>query len=173
MTDTPPGGSSRSRESAATRGSIWTVPATVIATGLGSGYAPFAPGTAGSAVGLLLWWPISLLPLQAQVGLVVLVSLVGVAVAGHVARHVGIEDPGIVVVDEVCGMWLTLLALPLTPWTAAVGFFLFRALDVVKPFPARRFEAFHGGWGIMADDLMVAVYGNLAIRGGLFLWAMR
>jgi phosphatidylglycerophosphatase A len=153
--------------------SLWNLPATVIATGLGSGYSPFAPGTAGSAVGLLLWWPITMLSLPAQAGCVVLVSLVGVACAGHLARRVGLEDPGIVVVDEVAGMWLTLLGLPFTPWTAAAGFLIFRVLDVVKPFPARRLEALHGGWGIMADDLMVALYGNLLIRGGLLLWAGR
>jgi phosphatidylglycerophosphatase A len=156
-----------------TQRSFWTLPATVVATGLGSGYSPFAPGTAGSLVGLLLWWPITWLPLAVQAGLVVLVSLVGVAAAGHVARAVGLEDPGCVVVDEVAGMWLTLLALPLTPWTAAAGFFLFRILDVVKPFPARRLEGLHGGWGIMADDLMVALYGNVLIRLALHLWASR
>ncbi len=170
MTHTSKDAAPVSRETATTPRSVWTLPATVIATGLGSGYAPFAPGTAGSAVGLALWWPITMLPLWAQAALVLVVSLVGIAAGGHVARHVGLEDPGIVVIDEVCGMWLTLLALPLTPWTAAIGFLLFRVLDVVKPFPARRFETFHGGWGIMADDLMVGIYGNLAIRGGLLLW---
>jgi phosphatidylglycerophosphatase A len=146
------------------------VSATVIATGLGSGYSPFAPGTAGSALGLLLWWPMQSLGLPLQAAAVVLVSIVGVAAAHRVSRRLGIEDPGIVVVDEVAGMWLTLLALPLNPWTAAGGFFIFRALDVWKPFPARRFESFHGGWGIMADDLMVGVYGNLLLRAALWLW---
>jgi len=146
------------------------VPA-LIATGLGSGYSPLAPGTAGSALGLLLWWPMQTLGLRLQVVAVLVVSLVGVAAAEHVALRLGIEDPGIVVIDEVAGMWLTLLALPLTPWTATAGFLVFRALDVWKPFPARRLELLHGGWGIMADDLMVGVYGNLVLRGALWLWA--
>jgi len=146
----------------------------LLATGLGSGYSPFAPGTAGSAVGLVLWWwPLHTLSLPVQAGILLVVSILGVAAAGHVARRVGIEDPGIVVVDEVAGMWLTLFALPLTPWTAAAGFVLFRALDVWKPFPARRLESLPGGWGIMADDLMVALYGNVLLRGALWLWPGR
>lgn len=144
--------------------------ATAVATGLGSGYSPFAPGTAGSALGLVLWWPMQSLTLPVQASIVLVVSALGVAAAHRVSRRLGIEDPGIVVIDEVAGMWLTLLALPLTPWTAAAGFLLFRVLDVWKPFPARQLEALHGGWGIMADDLMVGVYGNLFLRGVLWLW---
>ncbi len=142
----------------------------LVATGFGSGYSPFAPGTAGSAVGLLLWWPLVLTPLWVQAGTIILVSLVGVFAATHVARAVGLKDPGIVVVDEVVGMWLSLFALPFTPWTAAVGFFLFRALDVWKPFPARRLELLPEGWGIVADDLMVGLYANILLRAGLWLW---
>ena len=61
-------------------------------------------------------------------------------------------------------MWVTLLFLPLTPLTAAIGFFAFRAMDVLKPYPARQLEHLHGGWGIMADDLMAGVYANLLVR---------
>src|SRR5258708_23089694 len=104
----------------------------LVATGLGSGYAPFAPGTAGSALGLLLWWPLASTPLWAQAGAILLVSIVGVFAATHVARSVGLKDPGIVVVDEVVGMWLSLFALPFTPWTAAARFLLLRVLDACK-----------------------------------------
>jgi phosphatidylglycerophosphatase A len=140
------------------------VVARAIATGLGSGYAPVAPGTAGSAVGLLLFWPLARLPPVAQVVLLVALVLAGVAAASHVARRLGLEDPGVVVVDEVAGMWVTLLFLPLTPFTAAAGFVAFRVMDVFKPYPARQLEHLHGGWGIMADDLMAAVYANLLVR---------
>jgi phosphatidylglycerophosphatase A len=138
--------------------------ATLIATGFGSGYSPFAPGTAGSAVGLLLFWPLALAPVAWQVGLTAAVCAAGVAAASHLARSLGIEDPGVVVIDEVVGMWVTLLFLPLTPFTAAVGFFAFRAMDVWKPWPARQLEHLHGGWGIMADDVMAGVYANLLVR---------
>jgi phosphatidylglycerophosphatase A len=138
--------------------------ARLIATGLGSGYSPVAPGTAGSAVGLLLYWPLARLPIAAQVAITVGVLFAGVAAASHLARRLGIEDPGVVVIDEVVGMWVTLLFLPLTPLTAAVGFVAFRVMDVFKPYPARQLENLHGGWGIMADDLMAGIYANLLVR---------
>ncbi|MFN8095296.1 MAG: phosphatidylglycerophosphatase A [Vicinamibacteria bacterium] len=94
----------------------------------------------------------------------------GVAAAGHVARSIGIEDPGLVVVDEVAGQWITLAALPFTPAVALAGFFLFRLMDVVKPWPARDLERLHGGWGIMLDDVAAGVMAHLALRAGLALW---
>lgn len=139
---------------------------TIIATAFGSGYSPIAPGTAGSAVGLLLFWPLHQLPAAAQVAAVVVLYFVGVAASTRVARGVGIEDPGIVVVDEVVGMWTSLLFLPLTPTMAVAGFLLFRVLDVFKPYPARQFESLPGGWGIMTDDLMAGIYANLLLRAG-------
>ena len=137
---------------------------TLVATGLGCGYAPVAPGTVGSLLGLALFWPLT--RLEAPVQLVALAALVllGVWAATLVARRLGVEDPSVVVVDEVAGMWVTLLFLPLTPLSAAAGFFVFRVMDVVKPFPARRFERLPGGWGIMADDLMAGIYANLVVR---------
>ena len=86
------------------------------------------------------------------------------------AERVGLKDPGIVVVDEVLGQWVTLLALPFTPATAALGFLLFRAMDIVKPWPARDLERLPGGWGIMADDVAAGVYAHLALRVGLLVW---
>lgn len=139
---------------------------TVVATALGSGYSPVAPGTAGSAVGLLLFWPLYLLPAAAQVAAVAILFFAGVAASTRVARGVGLEDPGIVVVDEVVGMWTSLLFLPLTPLTALAGFVLFRILDVFKPYPARQLESLPGGWGIMSDDLMAGIYANLLLRAG-------
>ena len=144
--------------------------AAIVATGLGAGYSPIAPGTAGSLVGLLLFWPLRTLPAALQVAALVVVFLAGTAAATRVARASGIEDPGIVVVDEVVGMWTSLLFLPFTPVTAALGFVLFRIFDVVKPYPARDLEALPGGWGIMSDDLMAGVYANLALRVVMLVW---
>ena len=123
--------------------------ATLVATGLGSGYSPVAPGTAGSLVGLALFWPLHRLPVAAQVIAVVLVFLAGVASAGVVSVRAGKKDPGLVVVDEVAGMWTSLLLLPFTPAVAAVAFVAFRIMDVTKPYPARQLEALPRGWGIM------------------------
>ncbi|MBI3932855.1 MAG: phosphatidylglycerophosphatase A [Acidobacteria bacterium] len=144
--------------------------ATALATGFGSGYSPFAPGTAGSAVGLLLFWPLQALPPAQQVVAVAVVFFLGVAASTHVARRAGLDDPGCVVVDEVVGQWVTLLFLPWTPGVALAGFFLFRVMDVIKPYPARDLEALHGGWGIMADDLVAGIYANLLVRVGLIVW---
>ncbi|HXK12163.1 MAG TPA: phosphatidylglycerophosphatase A [Vicinamibacteria bacterium] len=144
--------------------------ARVVATAFGSGYAPIAPGTAGSAVGLLLFWPMAALAWPWQLLASTLVFLVGALAAGRVATLVGLEDPGLVVVDEVVGQWVTLTALPFTPATAAIGFLLFRVMDVVKPWPARDLERLPGGWGIMADDVAAGVWAHLALRAGLALW---
>ena len=100
------------------RGS-WTFWRGCVATAFGSGYSPFAPGTAGSAVGLLLFWPMAGWGWPWQVGACLALLLVGALAATRVAERVGSKDPGIVVVDEVLGQWVTLLALPFTPATAA------------------------------------------------------
>jgi phosphatidylglycerophosphatase A len=141
-----------------------------VATAFGSGYSPFAPGTAGSAVGVLLFWPMAGWPWPWQAGACLALLLVGALAATRVAQSVGSKDPGIVVVDEVLGQWLTLLALPFTPATAVLGFLLFRAMDIVKPWPARDLERLPGGWGIMADDVAAGVYAHLALRVGLLVW---
>jgi phosphatidylglycerophosphatase A len=144
--------------------------ARVIATAFGSGYSPVAPGTAGSAVGLLLFWPMAALPWRWQAAASAALFVVGSLAAGRVARRVGVKDPGIVVVDEVVGQWVTLAALPFTPVTAALGFLLFRAMDIVKPWPARDLERVPGGWGIMADDVAAGVYAHLLLRVLLAVW---
>jgi phosphatidylglycerophosphatase A len=157
---------------AAPRPRFTTACATVLATGFGSGYAPFAPGTAGSALGVLLFWPLQRLALAQQAVLGLVLFLVGVAAASNVARRLGQEDPSIVVWDEVIGMWVSLLALPFRPWIVILGFVLFRILDVVKPYPARDLERLPGGWGIMADDVMAGIYANLILRVGLLVWPL-
>ena len=125
---------------------------------------PLMPGTFGSLVGvgvflLLKFW-------LAQVVAIVLITWVGIWAATRTERVMALKDPGIVVVDEVVGMWTSLLFLPFTPVTAVAGFVLFRIMDVFKPYPARQFESLPGGWGIMTDDLMAGIYANLLLRAG-------
>jgi phosphatidylglycerophosphatase A len=137
------------------------------ATIFGVGYAPVAPGTFGSAAGLLIWW---LLPssLAVQLTAVLATFAIGVWSAGVAEECCNRVDPGHVVIDEVMGMLVTLLLNPVG-WAGALGgFLLFRIADVIKPYPARRFERLHGGLGIMADDAMAGVYANLALR--LCIW---
>ena len=139
-----------------------------LATALGAGYAPVAPGTWGSAVGLLLWLVLpASTPVQAFAIVVVVVA--GVWSGGVAERHFGRTDPGQVVIDEVAGMLVTLFLNPVGWVGAFAGFLLFRAADIVKPFPARRLERLHGGFGIMADDVMAGIYANLALRLGIWL----
>ena len=139
------------------------IPALLLSTALGVGYIPFAPGTFGSAAGLLLW---ALLPPSPGVQAITIVALfIGGSWSGTVAeRHFGRADPGQVVIDEVMGMLITLFLNPVGWGGALWGFILFRAADIVKPYPANRLERLHGGAGVMADDAMAAVYANLALR---------
>lgn len=141
----------------------------VFATGFGSGYSPFAPGTAGSAVGLLFVWAMSWLGVPGQITAVVVVSVLAMAAADIVASSLGLKDPGLIVADEIAGMMVTMVAIPLTLTSVTLGFVLFRIMDVVKPPPARQFEKFKGGIGIVADDLMAGVYAHLALRGILMV----
>jgi phosphatidylglycerophosphatase A len=85
--------------------------------------------------------------------------------AGTIAeRYFGGIDPGPVVLDEVVGMLITLAFIPVGVSGAIAGFVLFRVFDVIKPFPAGRLERLHGGFGVMADDAMAAIYANLSLR---------
>jgi phosphatidylglycerophosphatase A len=144
--------------------------ARLVATAFGSGYAPLAPGTAGSALGVLLFWPMARNAWPWQLAACVVVFFVGTAAAGRVARSLGVKDPGLVVIDEVAGQWLTLVSLPFTPFVVVAGFLLFRVMDVVKPWPARDLEGLPGGWGIMADDIAAGIYAQLALRVLLIVW---
>ena len=133
------------------------------ATALGVGYIPFAPGTFGSAAGLLLWAVLPASPLVQ--GAAILALFVVGSWSGSVAeRHFGRTDPGHVVIDEVMGMLMTLFLNPVGAWGGAGAFLLFRIADIIKPFPANRLERLPGGVGVMADDAMAAVYANLALR---------
>ena len=139
-----------------------------IATVGGIGYAPVAPGTFGSAAGLLVWWLLGQSP--AVQGVAIVAIFIAGSWGGNIAeRHFGRTDPGQVVVDEVMGMLITLWLNPVGWMGAVAGFLLFRLFDVIKPYPANRLEQLHGGIGVMADDGMAAIYANLALRLGLYL----
>jgi phosphatidylglycerophosphatase A len=151
--------------------------ALAIATVGGIGYVPFAPGTFGSAAGLLVWWLLGPSAIS-QGAAIVVVFAVGIWSASACERHFCRTDPGHVVIDEVLGMLITLFLNPVG-WAGALGgFLLFRIADVIKPFPANRFESLHGGLGVIADDAMAGVYANLALRlciwltGHLAIWSL-
>lgn len=135
------------------------------------GYFPFAPGTAGSAAALALFALVRWIGEPAvELGTIVAVFVIGVWAANGTEAALGRKDPGIVVIDEVLGMLITLALLPVSMTGILVGFLLFRALDVIKPYPAAQFESLHGGLGIMADDAVAGLYAYLLMRG--LIWLM-
>lgn len=133
--------------------------ALIIATAGGAGYFPFAPGTVGAAVGVAVYLLTRHLEPGLQIGVFVAVCAAGTWASAVAARHFGRDDPGHVVIDEVAGQLATLLLLDVGLWGTLAGFLIFRVLDIIKPWPANRLEALHGGFGIMADDVMAGAYG--------------
>lgn len=139
----------------------------LVATFFGCGKMKPGPGTWGSVAALLLWaaalWK---MPLAWQSGATLAAAIVAIAAgipAGtHVARASGRKDPSFVVIDEVAGQWITLIAAPLRWKTLLAGLILFRAFDILKPPPLRRLERFPAGTGIMLDD----------VGAGLYAWAL-
>lgn len=129
-------------------------PVLLLAHGLGSGLAPKAPGTFGTLAALLPWWVLAKLTLPLYLGVVLLAALAGIWLCGEAARKMGCDDPGSIVWDEWVGLWVALAGLPLQwPWVLA-GFVLFRWFDILKPWPVGWLDRrFHGGLGIMLDDL--------------------
>jgi phosphatidylglycerophosphatase A len=138
----------------------------LIATWFGCGYAPKAPGTAGSLAALIIAIALSYFGYGRGVLLLLTAILLapGIWSASVVARETNKTDPQIVVVDEVIGQWITLAGAATFNWKIYLAaFVLFRLLDVWKPAPARQLESLPLGWGIVADDVMAGLYGALAI----------
>lgn len=130
------------------------------------GYVPYAPGTFGSAAGLLIFFALrDVGSTEVEIAAILVLFIVGVWSGTIAEHHFGRIDPRPVVLDEVVGMLITLVLLPVNVFGAILGFVVFRALDVVKPWPAARLEALPGGLGVMADDGMAAVYSNLVMQG--------
>jgi phosphatidylglycerophosphatase A len=146
-------------------------PVHILAFGFGTGLAPFAPGTFGSIPGILLFWITMDSGLYVQLAVAVSITLAGVWICGESARRIGVHDHGGIVWDEIVGMYVTLLAAPVSVVGWALAFVLFRIMDIVKPWPIRDLDhRLGGGVGIMLDDLAAALYA--AILLGLYRWFM-
>jgi len=137
----------------------------LIASGLGTGYFPIAPGTAGSALAagvafcLRPWWnPASALTLSCAC------FLAGVYCANRAEKLWG-HDSGKIVIDEMAGMFLSLAFLSLNWMNLVAAFFIFRLLDIIKPPPARQVERLPSGWGVMADDIAAGAYTAILMLG--------
>lgn len=147
--------------------------AVVLATWFGCGYFPWGPGTAGSAAAILIAVLLNRYTGAGRITLLALVIvLLGPAIwaATRTARLLNKEDPGVVVIDEVLGQWVTLLGAAARSWKVILAaFVLFRLFDIWKPWPVRNFEKLPEGAGIVADDLVAGLYGALILYiGGAF-----
>lgn len=128
------------------------------AFGFGLGLIPFAPGTFGSLLGIVLWW-ITPGDFMIQVLVGVAITVGGIWLCGVSARRIGVHDHGGIVWDEVAGMYLTLLVVPPEPAWILAAFVLFRVMDIWKPWPIRDLDhRLHGGLGIMLDDVIAALF---------------
>ena len=145
-------------------------PAYLIATWFGAGNLPIAPGTWGSAAAVILaWFIVTLWGPIALIAATVIVTVVGIWAAEVYCRHSPDSDPGPVVVDEVAGQWITLLAVPADLVFYVIGFFLFRLADIVKPWPASWADSkVPGGLGVMLDDVFAGIYAALVL---FLLWS--
>ena len=143
-----------------------STPHGLIASGFGSGLAPYAPGTAGSLAAIPFYFLLHHLAVWQYLAVMAAAFALGVWASERVSRELRQHDYGGIVWDEFVGQWLTLLACPMEWWAIAAGFFLFRLFDVWKPFPVRWLDReVSGGFGIMIDDVGAAVYAWVALQG--------
>lgn len=135
------------------------------ASGFGSGFIPKAPGTWGSLVGCLLVWKFWGPSIGIQIIWVLLCGALGVWVSGVTCHYFKKQDCQYIVIDEIVGLMITMVGIPLTGKELAVGFLLFRLFDVVKPFPINWVDKkVKNGWGVMLDDVIAGLYGNLIMH---------
>jgi len=139
----------------------------------GAGYSPVASGTVGSLVTAVAIWLLPLTRPRIVVALAV-VTVLGVWAGSRVERALGRKDPGVIVIDEVAGMLLSvvLLPLPLSIPVLVTAFLLFRLFDIWKPFPARESQALTGGMGVMVDDLIAGLYTLVLVMGARTLFGV-
>ena len=136
----------------------------LLASGLGAGFSPFAPGTAGTLVAI----PIELLlsPIRSPVYELTLLTFFFFSswIAERAQNHWQKKDDQRIVIDEIMGYFITMLWIPKTLLFISVGFLLFRLLDIVKPFPCRQLEKVRGGFGVVLDDVFAGIYANIALQ---------
>ncbi|MCX7817833.1 MAG: phosphatidylglycerophosphatase A [Kiritimatiellae bacterium] len=142
-----------------------------LASGLGLGRIPWMPGTFGTLPGVLLVagvWPRLTGRLWASVAVALLLPLLGVALCGAAERQLGRKDDRRIIADEFLSFPLAMVGLPVgldTWWVVVIAFFAFRFFDVLKPWPARACERLAGGWGVVLDDVVAALYALACTHG--------
>jgi len=131
---------------------------TFLATGFGSGLAPFAPGTMGTLVGVVIC--LLCLPLPWPMRLLIVIALLALSiyVAGRAEKIYQKKDDQRIVIDEIIGIQITMLPVAITVLHLCFGFALFRVFDILKPFPINNLQRLPGGWGVVADDVGAGIY---------------
>ena len=133
-------------------------PVNLLAFGLGSGCAPKAPGTFGTAMAVLFYIPLQYLPLWLYLGFIVVTFILGVWLCDQASKTLGVHDHGGIVWDEFVGYWITMIAAPAGWVWMLIGFLLFRLFDIWKPWPIGYFDKHvKGGLGIMMDDVVAGI----------------
>ena len=139
--------------------------AVFLATGCGIGYAPVAPGTLGSLIGIPFCFFLDKIQLPAAVITALLVVGLAVWVSNIAEKAIKRKDPGCIVIDEIAGMAVTLIGVPFHLASVIIGFAMFRLFDILKPFPIRMIDRrLSGGLGIVADDVVAGLFANIATR---------
>jgi phosphatidylglycerophosphatase A len=145
-------------------------PAAFVGLGFGTGLSPVAPGTVGSLLAFPVYWALDRLPLGGQIGVWLLLCVLGIWACHRAGQALGAPDHEAIVWDEVCGMALVLILGPAAGAWSVAGFLAFRAFDILKPWPIDVIDrGWRNGFGVMADDLVAAAYAILLIR---FLFAI-
>lgn len=136
----------------------------IAATGLGSGLFPFAPGTAGTLVGIPVYMVFSRFPWPIYLLSVIAFSLFAVYVSQEAEKIYNEKDPPRIVIDEIAGFQVTMFLVAPTVWHILLGFIIFRIFDIIKPFPIRLCErSLPGGYGVVGDDIIAGIYGNVML----------
>ena len=144
---------------------IWQFPIHALAYGFGTGLMPFAPGTFGSLIGVALFWFMAPMRAITYAGVVIVMFIAGILICGQTASDVGAIDPGSIVYDEIVGFLVAMYLLPRDWRWIAAGFVIYRIFDIWKPYPIRAMERkIPGGAGVVMDDVIAGIYGNIALR---------
>jgi phosphatidylglycerophosphatase A len=139
----------------------------MLAAGLGTGYSPLASGTAGSLLAIVIWWYLpEILVLKLVLALFVLVISIPISTAAE--KLFARKDDSHIVIDEIAGMWLSLIFVPHNIRYYAAAFFLFRLFDVIKPLGIKTIQSWRGGWGIVMDDVFAGILANIVLQTGIY-----
>lgn len=145
-----------------------------VATGMFTGYIPFAPGTFGSMIGAGIYYAASRhLNLSQSLLLLAVLFFAGTYAAGKAEKMLHEQDSGKIVIDEIAGMYITMLFIPAGFVNLLIGFLCFRAFDIIKPYPISSIDtSIHGGTGVMLDDVVAGVFANIVTHAAIFLYAV-